>query len=93
MTKTSLDVGGVYGKRLDTTCHHFQTPYAEGKSKTTVCQFHCLANNTMNSDRNLPAGAKKEVMVCKTCNAALCLRCWEAFHNTPTFEGPEFEAV
>ena len=62
----SLDVGGVYGKRLDTTCHHFPAAVAEGKRKTTVCQVHRLANATINGDRNLPEGARKEVMVCQT---------------------------
>ena len=93
MTKTSLDVGSVYGKRLDTTCCHFPTAVEEGKRKTTVCQLHRLANASINKDNSLPAGARKEVMVCQTCDAALCVRCWESFHTIPTFECPEFERV
>ena len=75
MTKTLLDVGGVYGGQLDTTSHHFPTAVAEGKRKITVCQLHYLDNATLNGDRNLPAGVRKEIVVCMTCNAPLCVLC------------------
>ena len=93
MTKTLLDVGGVYGKRLDTTYHHFPTPVTEGKRKTTVCQLQRLANATINKDTSLPSGTRKEVVVCQTCNAALCVWCWGSFHTILTFECPELERV
>ena len=90
MTKTLLDLGGVYKKHLDTTSHRFSAAVPADKRKSTVCQLQLLANTTLNVDRNVPVGARREVVVCMTCNAALCVRCWESFHTLYTLEGPNF---
>ena len=85
MTNTLLDLDEVYKKRLDTTSHHFPPAVPSDKRKPAVCQLHHLANDTLNGDRNVPNGTRREVTVCMTRDAVLCVRCWESFHTLPTF--------
>ena len=86
MTMKSVGAGGVYSSRLDPKYNHFPTPVAADKKKTTVCQLHRLAGNAINQDNKIPDGARKDVMVCKDCDAALCIKCWSVFHSKEVIE-------
>ena len=75
MTNTLLDLDGVYRKHLDMTSHHFPTNVPADKRKITVCQLYHLANDIFNGDRKVPEEARREIMVCMTCDTALCVQC------------------
>ena len=90
MTVKSIGAGGAYSRRLDPNFNHFPAPVPADKKKTTVCQLHRLAGAAINKDHKIPDGARKDVMICKDCDAALCLQCWGVFHSQDSFEKRDF---
>ena len=80
MTEKSLQPGGAFDRRLDRSLHHCPTMLPADKKKTTVCQFHRLAGKSINKNHAIPEGARRDVMICQDCNAAVCVKCWEVFH-------------
>ena len=75
MTQKSVGAGGSYGRRLDRSLPHLPTPVPAHKKKTTICQLHRLAGSVINMDNKIPDGARKDVMICNDCNAAICIKC------------------
>ena len=90
MTEKSVAIGAAYGKRLDRGYYHFPTAVPEDKKKSTVCQLHRLAHTSIHKDNKIPDGARKDVMICKDCDAAICIQCWGVFHSKETFEKGDF---
>ena len=90
MNEKSLQPGGAYDRRLDRSLNHFPIGVPDDKKKTTVCQLHRVANKSVNNSTAIPVGARKDVMICKGCNAAVCLKCWEDFHSLEAFDSGDF---
>ena len=85
-----MKLGAAHGVRLNMTYFHFPSAVAKVKKDTTVCQFHRLANKVINNSNNNPPGSRKEVIICKDCDVALCVRCWEGFHTKIGFETEDY---
>ena len=90
LTAKSLEKGGAHGMRLDRSLSHFPCPVKADKKKTTICQLHRVANKEVFKDTNIPAGARKDVFVCKDCDVSLCVKCWPIFHSQCCFEKENF---
>ncbi len=93
MTNKGLDpVSGKLRMRLDSSLPHLCVPVDEGR-RGVVCQLHrwafrrSLESAGMKDEpTDVPPGAKKKVVRCKTCGINLCVRCWEIFHKEKDME-------
>ena len=70
LNDASLDVGGHFKCRLDTTLDHLPV-------KTAGTNSRCALHKWVNIE------TQKQVMFCPTCNVNLCLSCYRLFHTKP----------
>ena len=91
MTEKLLGKGGAYSIRLDRGyCHFPSAGLFANMKETAVCQLNCLANGVINQDNNIPKSARENVLICKDCDASICLQCWAGFHSQEKFERDDY---